>query len=238
MSAEMFGRPTAAELVAAVAEFLEADVRQATDGQVNFHARVAANVLNIVERELVRGGDAADALAPLGFANEAELAAAIRAGQLDDQRQDVTTFLRALVQRRLAVAHPGYAISAIADRLFAAMEAGDIDTVAAMWSDDVRVWHTADGRTRDKERGLKVVNWFVSATTDRHYEVVSRQIFEGGFVQQHVLSGTARDGRPYSMDVAMVIRVGADGLITSIHEYFDPATLSPLRSQAAPTPRR
>ena len=46
------GRPTAAELVAAVTEFLESDVRGATEGQVNFHARVAANVLRIVEREL------------------------------------------------------------------------------------------------------------------------------------------------------------------------------------------
>ena len=42
------GRPTAAELVAAVAEFLDADVRAATTGVVNFHALVAANALRIV----------------------------------------------------------------------------------------------------------------------------------------------------------------------------------------------
>ena len=41
----LHGRPTAAELIAAVADFLESDVRQATQGQVNFHARVAANAL-------------------------------------------------------------------------------------------------------------------------------------------------------------------------------------------------
>ena len=49
----LYGRPTAAELVAAVADFLDTDVRDATDGQVSFHARVAANVLRIVERELL-----------------------------------------------------------------------------------------------------------------------------------------------------------------------------------------
>jgi len=48
----LYGRPTAAELVAAVADFLDNDVRSSTEGQVNFHARVAANVLRIVEREL------------------------------------------------------------------------------------------------------------------------------------------------------------------------------------------
>jgi hypothetical protein len=97
------GRPTAAELVAAVAEFLETDVRESTAGQVNFHSRVAANALRIVERELL-----ADAAADIGFDDEAQLAAAIRAGSLDGRSGRVQTALRTLVARRLAVAHPGY----------------------------------------------------------------------------------------------------------------------------------
>jgi len=104
------GRPTAAELVAAAAEFLETDVRAATGGQVNFHARVAANALRIVERELLDEGDeeCGAALAGLGVADEEQLAAAIRAGELDARADDVTACLRTLVRRRLAVAHPGY----------------------------------------------------------------------------------------------------------------------------------
>ena len=104
-----YGRPTAAELVAAVAEFLESDVRQATGGAVNFHARVAANALRIVERELLgtAGPDAA-ACSGLGFADEKALAAAIRAGELDNRPEEVRACLRALVRHRLAVAHPGY----------------------------------------------------------------------------------------------------------------------------------
>ena len=105
-----YGRPLAAELVAAVAEFLETDVRAATSGQVNFHARVAANALRIVERELLDEGEAdcRAALAGLGFADEEELAAAIRAGEMDGRANDVTACLRTLVRNRLAVAHPGY----------------------------------------------------------------------------------------------------------------------------------
>ncbi|AGZ52717.1 DUF6285 domain-containing protein [Mycobacterium kansasii] len=106
----LHGRPTAAELVAAVADFLEGDVRAATSGQVNFHARVAANALRMVERELLSSGDAEvrTALADLGFADEAALAAAIRAGELDGRDEEVMACLRALVRHRLAVAHPGY----------------------------------------------------------------------------------------------------------------------------------
>ncbi len=105
-----YGRPLAAELVAAVAEFLETDVRAATDGQVNFHSRVAANALRIVERELLDESEAEsrDTLAGLGFPDEEQLAAAIRAGELDERAGDVLSGLRTLVRNRLAVAHPGY----------------------------------------------------------------------------------------------------------------------------------
>jgi len=105
-----YGRPLAAELVAAVAEFLETDVREATSGQVNFHARVAANALRMVERELLDESEAESraALAGLGVPDEQGLAAAIRAGELDGRADDVIAGLRTLVRRRLSVAHPGY----------------------------------------------------------------------------------------------------------------------------------
>ncbi len=63
-----FGRPTAAELVEAVREYLEAHVMERSEGGARFEARVARNALAIVEREL-RLGPAlaaahADAAAP------------------------------------------------------------------------------------------------------------------------------------------------------------------------------
>ena len=104
------GRPTAAELVAAVAEFLDSEVRAATSGAVNFHALVAANALRIVERELLdeSAGEPRAALTALGFGTEAELAAAIRAGEFDDRQRALMNCLRAVVGHRLAVSHPGY----------------------------------------------------------------------------------------------------------------------------------
>ena len=104
------GRPTAAELVAAVVEFLEGDVRSATTGPVNFHALVAANVLRTVERELLddTAAEPLAALAELGYPDEDALAAAIRAGDLDERGADVLPVLRAVVRHRLSIAHPGY----------------------------------------------------------------------------------------------------------------------------------
>lgn len=107
---ELNGRPTAAELVAAVAEFLEGEVRSATTGSVNFHALVAANVLRTVERELLdrTADEPLAALAELGYPDEDSLAAAIRAGDLDARGADVLSVLRSVVRHRLSIAHPGY----------------------------------------------------------------------------------------------------------------------------------
>jgi aminoglycoside phosphotransferase (APT) family kinase protein len=52
--AGVHGRPTARELLEAVRGFLTEDVMPGTTGQLSFHARVAANMLAIVERELAQ----------------------------------------------------------------------------------------------------------------------------------------------------------------------------------------
>jgi len=105
-------RPTVAELVEAVREFLEKDVMAATDGRVQFHTRVAINALNIVQRELehpeMETAHAAR-LAALGFADDAALAAAIRSGALDDRYDEVKAVVAADVADKLSIANPKYA---------------------------------------------------------------------------------------------------------------------------------
>jgi hypothetical protein len=102
----MIDRPSATELVQAVREFLERDVMSATEGRVQFHTRVAINALGMVERDLLRSPigeleeDARDA--------ERELAAAIRAGELDDRLDTVRAEVRATVRQKLLVANPKY----------------------------------------------------------------------------------------------------------------------------------
>lgn len=104
------GRPSAAELVAAVADFLDRDVRSETHGQLNFHARVAVNALRIVHRELMLDNreSVESAIGVLGFPDEAALATAIRRGELDGRAHELAACLRTVVGYRLTVAHPGY----------------------------------------------------------------------------------------------------------------------------------
>jgi hypothetical protein len=105
----LYGRPTAGELVEAVREFLTATVMPATSGAVSFHARVAANALAVVERELALGPAHADAherrLQRVGIGSTRELCLAIRAGRFD-RDDELWRALAADVRDRLAVANP------------------------------------------------------------------------------------------------------------------------------------
>ena len=104
--------PTAEQLVEAVREWLEGDVLASTTGRLQFHARVAANVLAIVERELRLGNGQAAAhaerLTQLGSSDDAELSRRIRAGELDDRLAEVRDLVWADVRDKLAVANPKY----------------------------------------------------------------------------------------------------------------------------------
>jgi aminoglycoside phosphotransferase (APT) family kinase protein len=80
------GRPTASELLDAVRAFLTDEVMTAAAGQLAFHARVAANVVGIVARELELGPLQADA----------------------SHAGDVAASLADDVAARLAVANPRY----------------------------------------------------------------------------------------------------------------------------------
>jgi hypothetical protein len=110
-------RPTAAELVGAVREFLERDVLGTVEERVRFHTRVAVNALGMVERELVLGptldASARERLASfLGSDSDLgdmlrELATRIRHGALDDD-PTVVALTRDLVAAKLDVSNPRY----------------------------------------------------------------------------------------------------------------------------------
>ena len=111
-------RPTLDELLEAVVEFLEKRLMPKLDKHTAFHARVAANVLNIVRRELEQGpGLDAEELARLkdllgedGTLEElnAELCNRIRRGDLDHRNPDLMEHLFLTTLGKVSVDQPIY----------------------------------------------------------------------------------------------------------------------------------
>lgn len=114
----MHDRPSAAQLVAAVRDFLERVAQPELSGHSAFCARVAANALAIVERELAlaAGQDAAERErlrgllggdGPLEAQNRA-LCREIRAGRIGLDTPGLLEHLRATTLAKLAVDQPSY----------------------------------------------------------------------------------------------------------------------------------
>ncbi len=112
-------QPSTAELIDAVAEFLRGEVMPALSGRLAFHARVAANVLDIVRRELTLGpaAEAAEAsrlVALLGREDEVEalnreLCARIADASLDPHDPALIEHLWATTLDTVAIDQPNYA---------------------------------------------------------------------------------------------------------------------------------
>jgi hypothetical protein len=108
--------PDPADLIETVRRFLEDDVVAATEGQVRFLTRVAANALHLVERQLTLGpaqeAAHAERLRQLGYASNSELVDAIRRGDLDEHYDETLAMLRQAVWDKVMVVNPRYVGSA------------------------------------------------------------------------------------------------------------------------------
>lgn len=109
---EPYDRPTKAELLAAVRRFLSSTLSDEVSGRMAFHCRVAANMLAIVERELASENEHATAhqarVSRLNMTDDAELAANIASGAVDDRYGEINAVLREAVWDKLTVANPKY----------------------------------------------------------------------------------------------------------------------------------
>jgi ketosteroid isomerase-like protein len=118
---------------------------------------------------------------------------------------------------------------ALAERLFATIEAGDIDTVRELYAPGARIWHNHDGVVQTPEENLRLLGWIVRNITQLRYEDIIRQPTPAGFVQQHVLRGVNAKGEPIELPAAIICQV-SDGKITRLDEYLDSGQIAALLS--------
>jgi hypothetical protein len=105
-------RPSSLELLEALHEWMERDLLPGVDGRLQFHTRVAINMIDIVRRELELGPEQEirhqEVLSSFGMNDDAELASAIRDGVFDTNLVEVLNRLRPVVEDKLRVSNPRY----------------------------------------------------------------------------------------------------------------------------------
>lgn len=116
-------------------------------------------------------------------------------------------------------------IDGIANALFNAITAGDVDTVRGLYAEDVQVWHNVTGKAQTRDENLKLLKLFTGKMAELRYEEIDRRFYPGGFVQRHVLRGKTKSGQAIEVPVCIMIDV-AGGKITRIYEYLDQSTMA------------
>jgi ketosteroid isomerase-like protein len=119
-------------------------------------------------------------------------------------------------------------IDQLASRFFQALERGDVAAVSECYAPDAMIWHNYDQVEQTRDANLRVLRWVVDNVAGLRYEEVRRVVLDDGFVQQHVLRGTAPNGTPLEVPAMMRVMV-ADGRITRLEEYLDTAQVAALR---------
>jgi ketosteroid isomerase-like protein len=109
-----------------------------------------------------------------------------------------------------------------AQRFFDAVEAGDIDTAIGMLSPGVKVWHNTDEVVVTRNSTRKTLLGMHKAISNVKYEKRQVRTWPGGFLEQHILTGSRKaDGGKVRLPACVICEVNEDGKITKLDEYFD-----------------
>jgi ketosteroid isomerase-like protein len=120
-------------------------------------------------------------------------------------------------------------MAALAKRFFDAIEEGDIETMRASFAPNAVIWHNTDEIEGDVDQTALVLTGMVARISNRKYAERRVHVFDGGFVQQHALTGNrVSDGGAVRLPCAIICQV-RDGKITRLDEYFDSAHVAEFR---------
>jgi ketosteroid isomerase-like protein len=115
----------------------------------------------------------------------------------------------------------------LATELLAAITTTDVEALQRIYAPDVVIWHNFDQVEQTLEENLKVMFWMGKRLSGMEYGDIHRQPTPTGYVQQHILRGTAPDGTKLEMPACLVVTIKGER-ITRLDEYLDPAGAAAL----------
>jgi ketosteroid isomerase-like protein len=111
-------------------------------------------------------------------------------------------------------------VAALAKEFFDGIENDDISVLQKLYAEDVGIWHNTDGVVQTKSENVETLKGVIAKYPHRRFTDRRLDAYPGGFVQQHVLIGTRKDGVKVSLPAVLVCKV-QNGKITRLDEYFD-----------------
>ena len=125
-------------------------------------------------------------------------------------------------------------IEEVADAFFDAFINGDADALEEMY--DPELVMSSPSGSRSGADHLALVRQGALQVEGLQYEEIRRQVFDGGFVQQHLVCCTLPSGAVMRKPACVVVGVSR-GRIVSFDQYFDPVRCGTSRCTGTSTRR-
>jgi limonene-1,2-epoxide hydrolase len=123
------------------------------------------------------------------------------------------------------------ATRALALKVVSALENYDSALMRECYAPDMRMWHNAFQVEMSGEEHIKLLErTYFHKYLNPKYINIRIELFEGGFVQQHILTAHFAGGSEMRLPICVVGRV-KDGRITRIDEYL---TMGPTKLSDVP----
>lgn len=115
----------------------------------------------------------------------------------------------------------------VAQQLFEQIEAKRVEGVAALYADDILVWHNFTNTTQSKAENLQTLGGLTKNVVQIRYDVTERILLGDRVMQRHVLRCRVANGEEVAIPACIFVAV-RDGRITRIDEYLDTAQSNAL----------
>ena len=115
--------------------------------------------------------------------------------------------------------------AALCHRFLDAIEAGEVDAAIACYAPGAVIWHNTDELETDVAANRAVLEAMIPRLPERRYTQRRVIAHDGGFIEQHVLTGTLADGAGFRLPASLICDV-RDGRITRLDEYYDSAAVT------------
>lgn len=110
-------------------------------------------------------------------------------------------------------------IVGVADRLFRAIEAHDMDTVAALMADDLAMWHSV-AAAMGRDGALRILQWFTHPAVTIRYEQLEEIVAGDRVVRRNTVHVAVEGHDPLELPSCIWLTV-RDGQVHVIDEYTD-----------------
>ena len=109
----------------------------------------------------------------------------------------------------------------IAEALSKAITTRNLSSVVALYTDHTTVWHSYTGVEQNLVATLKFLGDYFSTVETIGYHDVRRTRTEDGYVQQHTLTTTFKDGSELVPRAVCIVARIEGGKIVRIDEYLE-----------------